>query len=112
MKFAIPLRNGKLSNHFGHAKIFALVAADPITQRITSREDLTPPPHDTGLLQQWLVEHGVGCVITGGMGPHSRNECAEKAIRVIVGAPAEEPETLVKAYLDGSLATGANTCRH
>ena len=112
MKFAIPLRNGKLSNHFGHAKTFALIAANPITQQIASREDLVPPPHDTGLLPQWLVEHGVTCIITGGMGPHSRGECAEKGMRIVLGAPTEDPENVVRAFLNGSLVTGANACRH
>lgn len=112
MKFAIPLRHGKLSNHFGHAKTFALLAANPITQQITTREDLCPPPHDTGLLKQWLVDHGVTCVISGGMGAHSIDECTEMGLRVVLGAPCDTPEAVVQAYLQGRLETGANACRH
>jgi ATP-binding protein involved in chromosome partitioning len=30
----------------------------------------------------------------------------------LVGAPAETPENLVKAYLSGTLVSGQNTCDH
>jgi hypothetical protein len=31
---------------------------------------------------------------------------------VIVGAPVEEPETLVRMHLAGELTTGENVCDH
>ena len=36
----------------------------------------------------------------------------ENGIRVVVGAAAETPETLVRQYLAGTLATGENVCDH
>ena len=37
---------------------------------------------------------------------------AEQGIEVAVGAPREEPEMHVKAYLAGTLQTGENVCDH
>ncbi len=37
---------------------------------------------------------------------------AEQGIKVVVGAPADTPETLVAAFLDGTLSTGRNLCDH
>ena len=37
---------------------------------------------------------------------------AQNNIRVVVGAPGEEPEQIVSAYLSGTLETGDNVCDH
>ena len=37
---------------------------------------------------------------------------AEQNIQVLVGVPSEDPETIVTAYLDGTLQTGENICDH
>ena len=46
MKFAIPLENGKLTAHFGHCHVFALI--EVAENEITNKEMLIPPPHEPG----------------------------------------------------------------
>ena len=61
---------------------------------------------------QWLHEQGASVIITGGMGIRARTLFAENGIDVVVGAPVEEPETVARAFLEGTLQTGDNICDH
>jgi len=112
MKIAIPIAQGRLSMHFGHCEQFALVEVDDQSKTVVKTESLTPPPHEPGVLPRWLHEQGADVIIAGGMGRRAHDLFAENGIQVMVGAPAQHPETLVTAYLKGSLQTGANACDH
>lgn len=112
MKIAIPMVENVLCMHFGHCEQFALIDVDDGTKAISRRENLTPPPHEPGLLPPWLAERGVTRVIAGGMGQRAQAIFAENGIDVIVGAPAAAPEDLVRSFLDGTLEVGENTCDH
>ena len=110
MKIAIPLADGKLTAHFGHCQEFALV--DVEGNEITKKETLVPPPHEPGVLPAWLHDLGASVIIAGGMGGRAIDLFKQNSINVIIGAPALEPEELVKSYLNNTLATGANVCDH
>ncbi len=112
MKIAIPIANGRLNLHFGHCKAFAIMDVDLDTKKISARVDIDAPPHEPGLLPRWLGEREVDLVITGGMGQKAKSLFVQQSIDVIVGAPAETPENLVKSYLDGMLVSGVNACDH
>jgi Mrp family chromosome partitioning ATPase/predicted Fe-Mo cluster-binding NifX family protein len=112
MKIVIPLAEGKLTNHFGHCKRFAMVDVDRETKVVLGREDIDAPPHEPGLLPSWLAERGVTVVITGGMGQRALGLFAQRGIHVVTGAPADVPERLVAEYLAGTLEKGANACDH
>ena len=109
---AIPIADGRLCMHFGHCEQFALLDVDTAQRTILNTRQMDPPPHEPGLLPRWLNEQGVKLVIAGGMGGRAQNIFAEQGIEVIVGAPAESPESLVRSYLDGSLSSGKNLCDH
>ena len=110
MKFAIPLAQGVLCAHFGHSEQFAIV--DTQDGEIKGKELLTPPPHEPGVLPRWLQELGVKVVIAGGMGRRAQDLFNQNGIEVVVGAPSDEPESLIQNYLIGALATGENLCDH
>jgi len=112
MRIAIPCVNGKLCMHFGHCEEFALVEADTDTKSVKQIEAMTPPPHEPGVLPQWLAENNVNMIIAGGMGSRAQALFSQNGISVIVGAPCGTPEELAKAYLEGTLQTGQNTCDH
>ena len=112
MKIAVPLSNGLLSMHFGHCEQFAVVTVDEATKTITSTDLLTPPPHEPGVLPQWLHEQGANVIIAGGMGQRAQQLFAQNNINVVVGAQGGSAEQLVSAYLKGSLETGGNLCDH
>ena len=112
MKIAIPIANGQLCMHFGHCETFALVEVEPATKTLRKTESVEPPPHEPGLLPRWLAEQGVTVILAGGMGSRAQGLFAERGIQVVTGATGGTPEELVKAFLDGTLETGANACDH
>ncbi len=112
MRIAIPTAGGLLCMHFGHCETFALLDVDEERGVIKESNMVEPPPHEPGLLPKWLKEKGADVVIAGGMGMHAQNLFAQSDIKVVVGAQGGSPESLVKSYLAGTLATGPNACDH
>ncbi|MCD6526468.1 MAG: NifB/NifX family molybdenum-iron cluster-binding protein [Desulfuromonas sp.] len=112
MKIAIPTAQGKLATHFGHCEIFTMLTIDTDTNTVTGTETLQPPTHEPGVLPRWLGEQKVDVIIAGGMGQRAQQLFSDQGIKVIVGACAEEPTSLIKQYLAGTLTTGINLCDH
>ena len=112
MKYAVPVTGGTLSPHFGHCDQFALFDVDGQSKEIISREMVTSPEHQPGLLPVWLAEKGVTAVIAGGMGPMAVELFKQNNISVVLGAMESDPEKVVLDCLNGSLATGDNVCDH
>lgn len=112
MRIAIPLVEGKLSAHFGHCETFALLDVDEKSGKVVSHGDVASPPHEPGALPAFLSERDVNVVITGGMGPRAVELFERKNIKVVMGAPADTPENIVRRYLDGSLESAGNACTH
>ncbi len=98
--------------HFGHCEQFALVDVDGTEKKILKRSDIVPPPHEPGVLPVWLADRHVNMIIAGGMGSRAQALFAQQNIKVVVGAPAEAPETLVTQLMNGTLQCGINTCDH
>ena len=112
MKIAIPLAEGRLSAHFGHCAEFVVLEVDKEKNEILSQSTHTPPPHEPGVLPRWLHEQGATVIIAGGMGGRAQDLFAQNGIRVVIGAPSEEPGAIAKAFLENSLQTGENICDH
>ena len=111
MKIAIPLEEEKLCSHFGHCQNFAILETDE-AGNIIARNDFPSPPHEPGMLPKWLIEQDVNLIIAGGMGGHAQGLLVEKGIKIVIGAPEDTPENLVKSYVDGKLISGKNPCDH
>lgn len=112
MKIAVPVENDRVCMHFGHCPAFAVYEADQAKKAVTAKTILEAPPHEPGLLPRWLHEKGVNFVIAGGMGRRAQDLFAEQGIRVLVGAPADNADQVVAAYLEGRLQAGVNVCDH
>jgi Mrp family chromosome partitioning ATPase/predicted Fe-Mo cluster-binding NifX family protein len=112
MKIAIPIMDGKLCQHFGHCETFAIIDVDAASGKITNRKDITPPPHEPGLLPKWLHEMGANVIIAGGMGQRAQQLFNQNQIEVVIGAPVDTPENLVSAHLNKTLQSGENICDH
>jgi len=112
MKIAIPVAAGRLAQHFGHCEQFAIVDVNTENKSVTATNMVPAPNHQPGLLPRWLAEQGATTIIAGGMGMRAQNLFAEQGIVVVVGAPAESPETIAEHYLAGTLETGSNICDH
>ncbi|MDY0060498.1 MAG: iron-sulfur cluster carrier protein MrpORP [Myxococcota bacterium] len=112
MKIAVPVTQGVLSSHFGHCEHFLLVEVGSDGQTVVKQEQLTPPPHEPGTFPKWLHEQGATVILAGGMGSRAQSLFEQQGIRVVVGAPVDEPAHLVAEFLAGRLTTGANVCDH
>jgi ATP-binding protein involved in chromosome partitioning len=112
MRIAIPVTAGRLSAHFGHCEQFAIIDVDSGSKNIQSEELVTAPPHEPGLLPQWLSGLQVQLIIAGGMGQRAQQLFAQNNIEVTVGAPDDEPRNVVLQYLAGQLQCGQNICDH
>ena len=109
-KVAVPVENGILSGHFGHAKNFAIV--DVVNGIIENEELKVPPPHEPGVLPKWL--HDLGCtdILAGGMGQQAIQLFLRNNINVYVGVAQKKPNELVEDLINNNLQSGANYCTH
>lgn len=66
------------------------------------------------MLNYYLVGGPVGnlCNCAGSMGQRAQSLFAKNGIKVVIGAPGDEPEKVAAAWLAGTLQTGANVCDH
>jgi predicted Fe-Mo cluster-binding NifX family protein len=85
-KVAVPINHeGVLDEHFGHCKYFALFETNG--KIISNNQIVLPPPHEPGVLPQWLADEGVTDVLAGGMGNRAIQIFNQNGINVFVGAP-------------------------
>ena len=112
MKIAVPTHSGQLCMHFGHCEVFTIIEIDEETKTIKGKEELTPPPHEPGVLPKWLSEQKANVIIAGGMGSRARDLFEQYNIKVVVGSTETDPEKAALAYVNGSLETGINACDH
>ena len=112
MRIAIPTTDGKLCMHFGHCDQFCIIDVNNESKEIEGQELVTPPPHEPGVLPKWLAGLNANMIIAGGMGQRAQQLFTQNKIEVVVGAPSEQPEKIVLAYLNGTLAAGENICDH
>lgn len=111
MKIAIPTAHGMLCPHFGHCETFTIIDIAP-NGEISAQHDETPPPHEPGVLPEWLRSLGVDQVIAGGMGGRAQGLFNQYGISVTVGVQSETPEEIAQAFATGTLVSGNNICDH
>jgi ATP-binding protein involved in chromosome partitioning len=112
LKIAIPLAGGRLADHFGHCEQFAMIEAHSETKAILRTTQVTPPPHEPGLLPRWLKQQGVRVIIAGGMGQRALSLFAESGITIKSGVSGKTAEELAQLFLEGRLISGPSACEH
>jgi len=111
MKYAIPIRGGRMSPHFGQSTEFMLIDTNGNGQ-ITSKETISTIEHNCGGLPRLLAGHGVKVVLAGGMGMSPRLAFERSGIEVVLGVAEPDPEKAVMAHLNRTLVSGQNVCEH
>jgi len=114
IKFAIPVKNGKLDSHFGHAAMFAIIEADQNSGEIQKITPVTPPEHAPGIIPCWIAAQGVTVVIASKMGDKAKQMLAELKIETLTGIAPAAPDELVKMYFAKTLVCTpvASCCGH
>jgi Mrp family chromosome partitioning ATPase/predicted Fe-Mo cluster-binding NifX family protein len=100
----VPVSGGKLASYFGNAERFAFIEA--MGAEVVKTSVRTGPSRQPGALPRWLREQGADVVIADQMGEKAEELLRENGVEVILGAPAETPETLAARYLEGGLGPG------
>lgn len=112
MKIAIPTRNNRVDDHFGHCEyytIFTLNDAHEITATATHdspegcgcKSDIAPV----------LAGKGITLMLAGNMGDGAKKVLSDNHIQVIRGCsgPVEE---VIKAWIRGELTDSGDSCDH
>ncbi|MCU0305252.1 MAG: hypothetical protein MUC56_14465 [Thermoanaerobaculales bacterium] len=110
MKIAIPLHEGRFSQHFGGADEFGLYTVDTTTGAVCERRRDVPPEHGRGIYPVWLRQQGATVVLAGGMGPRAVDIFTAQGIEVVLGVQGDDPEAVVRGFLDGTLVATGEAC--
>ena len=110
MRIAVPIHQGKFSQHFGGAEAFGFYTVDPTSRTVADRRLETPPEHGRGIYPMWLRNKGATVVLAGGMGPRAIDILGRQGIEVVLGVRGDDPDTVVRSYLDGSLEATGEVC--
>jgi predicted Fe-Mo cluster-binding NifX family protein len=109
-KIAVPIENGILTTHFGHAREFSLTTIE--NNQILKEEILVPPPHEPGVIPKWLGDIGATDILAGGMGQQAIQLFLNNNISVYVGVEQKAPAQLVEDLINDRLQSGGNYCTH
>ena len=108
MKVAISTDGDFVSPHFGRCPSFTIL--DIKDGKVVKREIVENPGHQPGYIPHFLHQHGVGCIICGGMGMRATEFFSELGIQTIVGISGKIDE-VINELLKGTLKGGESLCR-
>jgi len=108
VKIAISTDGNFVSAHFGRCPNFTILGIE--NGQLVKREVIENPGHHPGYLPQFLSQHGVNCIIAGGMGQRASSLFAEQAIQTVVGISGTIDETIDK-IIAGTLQGSENICK-
>ena len=111
MKIALPTRDGRIDDHFGHCHHYTIYTVEG--KQIISTEEL-PSPEGCGCksgIAADLQKMGVGVMLAGNMGDGALNKLAAHGIKVIRGCKGDI-ETVIRSYLTGFILDSGVSCSH
>jgi predicted Fe-Mo cluster-binding NifX family protein len=106
---AIATERNRVAQHFGRCPNYTLVTVE--NGKETTREVVSNPGHEPGILPKFLHEKGANCVVAGGMGPRAQDLFGEQSIETFVGISGTIDE-VVSTFLKGRLKSGQSACDH
>jgi predicted Fe-Mo cluster-binding NifX family protein len=108
MKIAISTDGQYVSPHFGRCPEFTILEIKD--GKLINKEKISNPGHHPGYLPQYLGEHGVSCIVAGGMGMRARELFQQANIDTVIGIEGKIDQVISK-IIDGSLEGGESICR-
>lgn len=111
MKIAVPTRDGRVDNHFGHCEYYTVF--EVIDGEVSSISRLASPEGcgcKSGIASV-LKQMGVSVMLAGNMGQGARNVLEAQRIEVIRGCSGDV-EKLVSEYLAGNVTDNGEVCNH
>jgi ATP-binding protein involved in chromosome partitioning len=111
-RVCVPVADGKIFDHFGHAPQFAFFDVDPASGHIGTPSLADPPPHEPGILPEWLAAQRANVVLVGRMGGRAKALLEQCGIEAVTGVTETDPYAAVAAYARGELESQETTCDH
>lgn len=112
MKIAIPTRDNRVDDHFGHCDHYTVFTVDE-NKAVISSERLDSP-QGCGCksnIASVMQDMGITVMLAGNMGMGAFNKLSEHGIGVLRGCQGNI-EDVLKAYLEGSISDSAESCSH
>ena len=109
MKIAVPTRDGRVDDHFGHCDHYTIYTVE--NKQIISREEL-PSPQGCGCksgIAADLQQMGVEVMLAGSMGAGALNKLQACGIKVVRGGMGDI-ESVVNGYLLGFVLDSGIGC--
>ena len=111
MRIAVPTRDGRVDDHFGHCDHYTVFTVE--NNAIVETFDL-PSPQGCGCksgIAADLQQLGVEVMLAGNMGEGAKNKLESHNIKVIRGCKGDI-EAVVKGYLLGFIMDSGEGCDH
>ena len=111
MKIALPTRDGRIDDHFGHCHHYTIYTIE--AKQIVAIEEM-PSPEGCGCksgIALVLRQKGVQVMLAGNMGDGAKNVLEGQEIKVIRGCSGDI-DALVRAYLAGEVMDNGEACDH
>ena len=111
MKIAVPTRDGRVDDHFGHCAYYTIF--DIVDGKVAGVSKMASPEGcgcKSGIAPV-LRQMGVAVMLAGNMGQGAKNVLGAQRIEVIRGCSGDVEE-LVAAYLAGNIKDNGEICDH
>ena len=111
MKIAVPTRDGRVDDHFGHCAYYTIF--EVVDSQVVNVSKMASPEGcgcKSGIAPV-LRQMGVTLMLAGNMGQGARNVLEAQRIEVIRGCSGDVEE-LVKSYLAGNVSDNGQACDH
>ncbi len=112
MKVAIPSKNGRVDDHFGHCDYFSIFTVND-SKEVVAEESLQSPQGcgcKSGVAVE-LAKKGVKVMLAGNMGAGAKNVLEGNGIQVVRGCSGDVKAVLT-SWLAGNLKDSDILCNH
>jgi predicted Fe-Mo cluster-binding NifX family protein len=112
MKIALPTRDGRIDDHFGHCESYTIVEIDD-NNNIISKTSM-PSPEGCGCksnIANQFETDGITLLIGGNMGQGALNKLNQHGVKVIRGCKGNVDDVLAD-FLEGKITDSGITCSH
>ena len=103
MRIAIPVDHEQLGKYFGRCNKFSIIDVDLLSKHITAKVVVDLSEKQQTDISQYLKKINVDMIIANSICHSTRKKLSEDKIRLLYGALAKKPETLVTDFAYGIL---------
>jgi len=110
MKIALPSRENRIDDHFGHCEYYTIFTVND-NKEIINQETLASPSGCgcKSNIASTLAEMDVKLMLAGNMGEGAVNVLHNSGIEVLRGCKGDVKDVVLK-WLDGSLVDSGDSC--